>query len=63
MWAVAGLSAFLVFSLSFASEHLIHLPWPYGTQAASSSKRKVYSKAAISRPLNASLCSLFAALK
>lgn len=40
MWAVAGLSAFLVFPLAFDIERLIHLPWSYETQATSSSKKK-----------------------
>jgi len=42
MWAVAGLSAFLVFPLAFGTEHLIHLPRSYGTQAASSSKKSLF---------------------
>lgn len=42
MWAVAGLSAFLVFPLAFATEHLIHLPQSYRTQASSSSKNILF---------------------
>lgn len=40
MWAVAGLTTFLVFPLAFATDHLIHLHQTYGTQAASSSKKE-----------------------
>lgn len=42
MWAVAGLRAFLVFPLAFATDQLIHLAWSYGTQAVSSAKKSLF---------------------